>query len=127
MPADVDARLAHVLEELHRDEVTCCSHVLAGQRPVVCALHPAAGLTCAECAALHLQRSDEHARPCDACLLEPIAESIPSHVTFGTEPAPASVYIRTPSGEGALLVGELIIWALVGLCERCHADWPSVA
>lgn len=128
MPADVNARLARVLEQLHLDEVTCCPHVLTGASvPVICALHPAAGLTCVECAQVHLERSTEHARPCDACQAERIAESIPSHVTFGTPPAPEMVHVRTPAGDEALLVGVLVIWGLVGLCERCHASWPSNA
>ncbi len=127
-PADVDARMARVVEELHREVVTCCPHVLTGASvPVICALHPAAGLTCVECAQVHLERSTEHARPCDACQAERIAEAIPAQLTIGTPPAPDALYVRTPTGDEALVAGVVVIWGLVGLCKSCHAAWPSNA
>jgi len=115
LPA-VRAVLDRALQALEHDERrTGCPHVRHHDTLFACAHHPAAGLSCFDCAAAHAARhayAIEHG--CDVCG----AVGVSVHA-IGEEHLPDELWLFDREGMALCLIGVSVWFVGVGACCGC--------
>lgn len=119
--------------ELHASDVSpvhACGHVIdqapdvdtgAPPRLIMCAQHPRAGIMCADCLLVHVERHPA-TRPCDECGREGV-----SLIGRSVElPVRGGLALAHPSlGEALVLAGDVVLTGVV-VCSACATADPTV-
>lgn len=120
MPADLIERARKIGEVLQGD-VHVCSDWLTHPQPLLCGLHPHAGIMCREHLSEHVNRSPAHLRGCDLCDAGPLAEVYPTNW-----PLDAPVVATMTNGGRFEIDGSVTIFNNLALCARCRTEQADV-
>lgn len=120
MPADLIERARKIGEVLQGD-VHVCSDWLTHPQPLLCAVHPSAGIMCLAHLSEHVNRSPAHLRGCDLCDASPSAEAYET-----PWPLDAPVVATMTNGGRFEIDGSLTIFAILALCARCRSERADV-